>query len=163
MDPTTQQLWMVSLLAAVVVVLVVAVVLELIVVTAHQINELVQQIWYGGARIAQNTVTLALLRGTNNLAGKILGSASEIAKEASRIRQRTSAPCLSGLHLPPVSPPFCFLLSSQSTCGVSSNSSNRSVAHRSAGWPRSASVCGRSRRKRHRLPLRLQLSTAASP
>jgi len=92
MDPTTQQLWIVSLIAALVVVLVVAVVLELIVRTAHQINELVQQIWYGGTRIAQNTVTLALLRDTNDLAGKILGSASEIAKAASRIRQRTSAP-----------------------------------------------------------------------
>jgi len=91
-DPTTQQLWIVSLIAAIVVVLVVAVVLELIVRTAHQINELVQQIWYGGTRIAQNTVTLALLRDTNDLAGKILGSASEIAKAASRIRQRTSAP-----------------------------------------------------------------------
>jgi hypothetical protein len=92
MDPTTQQLWIVSLIAAIVVVLVVAVVLELIVRTVHQINELVQQIWYGGTRIAQNTVTLALLRDTNDLAGKILGSASEIAKAASRIRQRTSAP-----------------------------------------------------------------------
>src|SRR5262249_16885762 len=91
MDPTTRQLWIVSLIAAIVVVLVVAVVLELIVRTAHQINELVQQIWYGGTRIAQNTVTLALLRETNNLAGKILGSASEVSKTASRIRQKTSS------------------------------------------------------------------------
>jgi len=91
MDPSIQQLWIISLIIAVVVVLVVAVVLELIVRTARQINELVHQIWTGGTRIAQNTVTLALLRDTNDLAGKILGSASEIAKAASRIRQRTSS------------------------------------------------------------------------
>ena len=91
MDPSTQQLWIISLIIAVVVVLVVAVVLEFIVRTARQINELVHQIWTGGTHIAQNTVTLALLRDTNDLAGKILGSASEIAKAASRIRQRTSS------------------------------------------------------------------------
>lgn len=92
MDASTQQFWIISLIAAVVVVIVVAIVLELIVRTARQIDELVHQIWTGGTRIAQNTVTLALLRDTNDLAGKILGSASEIAKAASRIRQRTAAP-----------------------------------------------------------------------
>jgi hypothetical protein len=91
MDALTQQLWVISLLIAVAVVVVVAILLELIVRTARQINELVHQIWIGGKRIAQNTVTLALLRETNDLAGKILGSASEIAKAASRIRQRTSS------------------------------------------------------------------------
>lgn len=90
MNPLTQQLWIVSLIVAVVVVIVVAVLLELIVRTARQIDELVHQIWTGGKRIAANTVTLALLRETNDLAGKILGSASEIAKASSRIRQRTS-------------------------------------------------------------------------
>jgi hypothetical protein len=90
MDSLTQQLWIVSLIVAVVVVIVVAVLLELIVRTARQINELVHQIWIGGKRIAANTVTLALLRETNDLAGRILGSASEIAKASSRIRQRTS-------------------------------------------------------------------------
>jgi hypothetical protein len=90
MDASTQQFWIISLVAAVTVVIVVAFVLELIVRTARQINELVHQIWKGGARIAQNTVTLALLRDTNDLAGKILGSASEIAKGVSRIRQQTS-------------------------------------------------------------------------
>lgn len=90
MDSLTQQLWIVSLIVGVVVVIVVAVLLELIVRTARQINELVRQIWTGGKRIAANTVTLALLRETNDLAGKILGSASEIAKASSRIRHRTS-------------------------------------------------------------------------
>jgi predicted PurR-regulated permease PerM len=90
MDASTQQFWIISLVAAVAVVIVVAIVLELIVRTARQINELVHQIWTGGTRIAQNTVTLALLRDTNDLAGRILGSASEIAKAVSRIRQQTS-------------------------------------------------------------------------
>jgi hypothetical protein len=91
MDPGTQQLWIISLVIAAVVVIVVAVLLSLIVRTACRINELVHQIWIGGKRIAQNTVTLALLSETNDLAAKILGSTSEIAKACSRIRQRTAS------------------------------------------------------------------------
>ncbi len=89
MDPTMQQLWILSLVLAVVVVIVVAVLLEMIVRTAGGINALVHSIWIGGKRIAANTVTIALLRETNDLAGKILGSASEIAKASSKIRQLT--------------------------------------------------------------------------
>ncbi|MFN2476797.1 MAG: hypothetical protein ABR526_10725 [Chthoniobacterales bacterium] len=89
MDPHTQQLWIITLVVAVVVVLVVAVLLELIVRTAREIDRLVHEIWTGGKRIAQNTVTLAVLRDTNAYAGMILGSASEIAKSTSRIRQLT--------------------------------------------------------------------------
>ena len=87
MDPQTQQLWTITLVLAVVVVLVVAVLLEMIVRTARDIHQTVHAIWTGGKRIAQNTVTLALLRDTNTYAGMILGSASEIAKSTSRIRQ----------------------------------------------------------------------------
>ena len=90
MDPTTQQLWVISLVVAVVVVIVVAILLEMIVRTARDITRLVHQIWIGGKRIAANTVTLSLLSQTNVLAGKILGAASEIAKAASRIRQLTA-------------------------------------------------------------------------
>ena len=89
MDPGMQQLWILSLVLAVVVVIVVAVLLEMIVRTAGGINELGHSIWIGGKRIAANTVTIALLRETNDLAGKILGSASEIAKASSKIRQLT--------------------------------------------------------------------------
>lgn len=87
MDPQTHQLWIITLVVAVVVVLVVAVLLEMIVRTARDIHQLVHEIWTGGKRIAQNTITLAILRDTNEYAGMILGSASEIAKSASRIRQ----------------------------------------------------------------------------
>lgn len=89
LDPATQQLWILSLVVAVVVVLVVAVLLEMIVRTAAGIRGLVHSIWIGGKRIAANTVTIALLRETNDLAGNILGSASEIAKASSRIKQLT--------------------------------------------------------------------------
>ena len=89
LDPGTQQLWFISLGVAVVVVIVVAILLEMIVRTARGINELVHSIWTGGKRIAANTVTIALLGETNDIAGKILGSASEIAKASSRIRQIT--------------------------------------------------------------------------
>ena len=89
LDPSTQQLWFISLGLAVVVVIVVAILLEMIVRTAGGIDELVHSIWIGGKRIAANTVTIALLGETNDIAGKILGSASEIAKASSRIRQIT--------------------------------------------------------------------------
>ena len=89
MDPATQQTWILSLVVAVVVVIGVAILLEMIVRTARGIRDLVYSIWIGGKRIAANTVTIALLRETNDLAGKILGSASEIAKASSRIRQLT--------------------------------------------------------------------------
>ena len=89
LDPGTQQLWFISLGVAVVVVIVVAILLEMIVRTARGIDGLVHAIWIGGKRIAANTVTIALLNETNDIAGKILGSASEIAKASSRIRQIT--------------------------------------------------------------------------
>ena len=89
LDPGTRELWIISLVVAVVVVIVVAILLELIVRTARGIRGLVHSIWIGGKRIAANTVTIALLGETNDIAGKILGSASEIAKATSRIRQLT--------------------------------------------------------------------------
>ncbi|MEO5722144.1 MAG: hypothetical protein ABIR71_11820 [Chthoniobacterales bacterium] len=89
MDQQMQQLWIISLVLAVVVVIVVAVLLEMIVRTARGIDGLVHSIWIGGKRIAGNTVTIALLNETNKLAGNILGSASEIAKASSKIRQLT--------------------------------------------------------------------------
>ncbi len=89
LDSATRQLWILSLVLAVVVVIVVAVLLEMIVRTARGIRELVHAIWIGGKRIAANTVTIALLHETNDIAGKILGSASEIAKATSKIRQLT--------------------------------------------------------------------------
>jgi len=90
LDPETQRLWIISLVVAVVVVIVVAVLLEMIVRTARDIRGAVHAIWIGGKRIAANTATIALLAETNDIAGRILGSASEIAKATSRIRQLTT-------------------------------------------------------------------------
>ncbi len=90
MDPGMQKMWIISLVLAVVVVLVVAALLELIIRNARGIDGFVHSIWIGGKRIAANTATIALLHETNDLAGRILGSASEIAKASSKIRQLTA-------------------------------------------------------------------------
>jgi hypothetical protein len=83
------QLWWLALGLATVVIVVVAVLLELIVRTAHRIHQAVSDIWTGGTHIAQNTVTLALLRRTNHLARALLQSAGRIAVASGRIRQAT--------------------------------------------------------------------------
>ena len=83
------QLWWLALALAAVVVLVVAALLELITRTAHRIHEAVSDVWTGGTHIAQNTVTLALLQRTNDLAGDLLQSAGRIAAASGRIRQAT--------------------------------------------------------------------------
>ena len=86
------QLWWLALGLAVAVVLVVAALLELIVRTAHRIHQAVADIWTGGTHIAQNTVTLALLQRTNDLAGDLLQSAGRIAAASGRIRQAVGKP-----------------------------------------------------------------------
>jgi len=88
-DATIQLWWLVALGLAVVVVVVVAVLLELIVRTAWRIHRAVADIWIGGKQIAANTVTIALLQGTNFLAGSLLRSAGQIAKDSRRIRRAT--------------------------------------------------------------------------
>jgi hypothetical protein len=86
------ELWWLALGLAAVVALVVAVLLELIVRTARRIHQAVSDIWTGGAHIAQNTVTLALLQRTNFLAGELLRSARRIATGSARIREATGRP-----------------------------------------------------------------------
>ena len=86
---TDEQLWWLALGLAAVVVVVVAVLLELVVRTAHHIHQTVADIWIGGTHIAQNTVTIALLGRTNDLAKELLRSAGRIAAAAGRIRRTT--------------------------------------------------------------------------
>ena len=62
--------WEIALALTVVVLLVVAVLLELVIRTTKRIHTVVHDIWFGGTRIAANTVTIALLRQTNVLAGE---------------------------------------------------------------------------------------------
>lgn len=70
-----QAVWMASLGIFVVVLVVVAVLLTLIVRTARKILGGVEAIWNTGQRIANNTVHIALLKHTNDVAGQILESA----------------------------------------------------------------------------------------
>ena len=79
--------WGTALLLTVVVLLVVAVLLELVIRTTRRIHTVVHDIWFGGTRIAANTVTIALLRQTNVLAGELLASAGRIAEASGRIRR----------------------------------------------------------------------------
>jgi hypothetical protein len=88
-DATIQLWWLVALGLAVVVVVVVAVLLELIVRTARRIHRAAADIWTVGTHIAQNTVTIALLQETNFLAGALLRSAGQIARDARWIRRAT--------------------------------------------------------------------------
>ncbi len=79
--------WGIALAVTVVVLLVVAVLLELVIRTTKRIHAVVHDIWFGGTRIAANTVTIALLRQTNVLAGELLESAGRIAAASGRIRR----------------------------------------------------------------------------
>lgn len=81
--------WGIALALTVVVLLVVAVMLELIIRSTKRIHTTVRDIWFGGTRIASNTVTIALLRETNTLAGELLTSAAGIARSAATIRGAT--------------------------------------------------------------------------
>ena len=89
LSDTELQLWWLAVALAGVVVVVVAVLLEWIVRTAHRIHRTVSDIWTGGTHIAQNTVTIALLQRTNDLAGELLGSAGHIARASARLRRAT--------------------------------------------------------------------------
>ena len=79
--------WEIALALTVVVLLVVAVLLELVIGSTKRIQSVVKDIWFGGTRIASNTVTIALLRQTNVLAGELLASAGRIAEASGRIRR----------------------------------------------------------------------------
>lgn len=70
-----QGVWLSSLAIFLVVLVVVAVLLTLIVRTARQILGGVEAIWVTGQRIANNTVHIAMLKQTNDVAGQILKSA----------------------------------------------------------------------------------------
>lgn len=86
-DATVQQWWLAALGLTVVAAIVVAAMLELIVRSTERIHRAVAAVWSSGARIAANTVTIALIRRTNDLAGALLESAGRIAQAAARIRQ----------------------------------------------------------------------------
>jgi len=72
---TITRVWTTSLVIFLVVLVVVAILLTLIVNEARRIKGGVSEIWNVGQRIAKNTIHIALLEKTNNVAGRILSSA----------------------------------------------------------------------------------------
>lgn len=72
---TIQAMWTITLAIYGVVLVVVAVLLGLIVMTARRIRAGVGAIWVVGQKIANNTIHIALLQQTNDVADQILTSA----------------------------------------------------------------------------------------
>ncbi len=72
---TVQTIWLITLGVFVAVLVVVAILLTLILRSAREITAGVSAIWNVGQRIANNTIHIALLKKTNVVAGRILGSA----------------------------------------------------------------------------------------
>jgi len=84
-DTAVYTVWWISLAVGAVVILVVALLLTLVVRTARDINAVAAQIWLAGKHVANNTVHIALLNRTNQIAGEILDAAGGIITQAKRI------------------------------------------------------------------------------
>ena len=82
--------WWTSLLLGLVVSLVVAALLWWIHREARAINDCVSKIWDVGQRVANNTIHIPVLYGTNELAKRILGVAREIDGGAAAIMTHAS-------------------------------------------------------------------------
>ena len=74
-ESTIQEVWTLSLAIYAVVVGVVVVLLTLILRTAFQIREGAAAIWTVGQKVANNTIHIALLIGTNHIVARILSGA----------------------------------------------------------------------------------------
>lgn len=86
-----RSVWLVSLGVYFAVVAVVAVLLTLILLEARKIRLEVAEVWNVGQKIANNTIHIALLDGTNHVAGGILGSAKGIVAATSALQAHTEA------------------------------------------------------------------------
>ena len=83
---TVRQVWVTTLGIYGAVLIVVAVLLTLILRAAQRITAGVAEIWNTGQKIANNTVHIALLDKTNNVAGQILESAKGIVGATAAIK-----------------------------------------------------------------------------
>ncbi|MGI8843877.1 MAG: hypothetical protein ACR2HZ_09265 [Gemmatimonadaceae bacterium] len=83
---TVQQVWIITLVIYFVVVGVVALLLTLILRTARQIRTGVSAIWTTGQKIANNTIHIALLENTNQVAGQILESAKGVVMATGAVK-----------------------------------------------------------------------------
>ncbi|MHB8574503.1 MAG: hypothetical protein ACYDCQ_04140 [Dehalococcoidia bacterium] len=90
-DAAVYTVWWVSLGVGVVVILVVSLLLTLVVRTARDIDAGAAQIWIAGKHVANNTIHIALLERTNQLAGQILASAGGIIAQAQRVEAHAAA------------------------------------------------------------------------
>lgn len=80
------QVWIASLVIYAVVLVVVAVLLLLILRTARSIRGGVSDIWTVGQKVANNTIHIALLNRTNDVAGGILASAVGVVHATAAIQ-----------------------------------------------------------------------------
>ena len=83
---TIQTIWAITLGIFVVVLIVVAILLTLILRTARDITGGVSAIWNVGQRIANNTIHIALLNKTNQVAAQILASAVGIVHATAAVK-----------------------------------------------------------------------------
>jgi len=78
--------WWLAISIVVVVTIVVAILLSAIIATAKNIDDTAAEIWARGQRVANNTIHVANLYRTRDVAGSILGQAGQIAEHAAAIR-----------------------------------------------------------------------------
>lgn len=83
---TVQQIWTLTLVIYAVVLVVVAVLLTLVLRAARDIHQGVAAIWTTGQKIANNTIHIALLNTTNQIAGRILASAAPVVSATGAIK-----------------------------------------------------------------------------
>lgn len=95
MSTTAGNIWIVSLLIAVVVLGVAVTLLTVVLRVATQIDEGAKQIWTVGKQVANSTVELSLLRRTNQLVADVLEAATGILANSRRIARhaRTCTGC----------------------------------------------------------------------
>ncbi len=85
-EAVIRQVWITTLVIYFVVVLVVAALLTLIVRAARDVRAAVADIWVTGQKIANNTIHIALLQKTNDVAGRILGSAVGVVNATAAVK-----------------------------------------------------------------------------
>ncbi len=83
-DPVAS--WWLAIALTVVVTVVVALLLRWIIAAARQINDTAAEIWAHGQRVANNTIHIAALHRTRDVAGAIRQRAGRIATSANQIR-----------------------------------------------------------------------------
>jgi hypothetical protein len=85
-EETVVRVWVTTLVIYAVVLVVVTALLTLIVREARKIREGVSEIWNVGQKIANNTIHIALLEKTNQIAGRILQSAGGVVGATAAVR-----------------------------------------------------------------------------